>query len=44
MKTKILTQLINAVKIAVKSFPPILIVEHINQEIKDYEPEKRANT
>ena len=44
MKTKLWDWLIIAVKVAVKSFPPILIVEHIKQEIKDYEPEKRTNT
>jgi hypothetical protein len=44
MKTKLCEQIINAVIIAVKSFPPILIVEHLKQEIEDYENEKRTNT
>lgn len=43
MKTKILVQLINAVKIAVKCLPPILIIEQLMQELKDYGNEKNTD-
>lgn len=42
METK-LWALLTAVIIAVKSFPPILIVEHLKQEIEDYENENRTD-
>jgi hypothetical protein len=43
MKTK-LWALLNAVKFAVQCWSPILIIEHIQQEIKeDYGNEKRAD-
>ena len=43
MKAKIWAHLINAVKIAVQCLPPILVIEQLIQEIKDYGNEKRTD-
>lgn len=43
METKLRKQLINAVKIVVKYYPPILVFEQLMQEMKDYGNEKRTD-
>lgn len=43
METKIWAHLINAVKIAVQCWSPILIFEQLMQELKDYGNEKNTD-